>query len=224
MEQIEKVWGKPLSPPEYSAILDEIAKSTRIKEEKNQQQNQKNNNLDTNNAPENNKVVDSDNSFDTGEDITQEVINKNNNVKLNLGGNKQSNFISLNEIPSDPEVELKYLMEQQQRTEKVAPIAIEILKLKNKDNSPTKSYIGQTYDLNYDGHYLTITDKQGAVKMKAKFMGIDPTTQKQKWLSNLPENSPGLTEDDVKQWTSEAVKEAIKLEKIKQCQNNLLST
>ena len=224
MEQIEKVWGKPLSPPEYSAILDEIAKSTRIKEEKNQQQNQKNNNLDTNNAPENNKVVDSDNSFDTGEDITQEVINKNNNVKLNLGGNKQSNFISLNEIPSDPEVELKYLMEQQQRTEKVAPIAIEILKLKNKDNSPTQSYIGQTYDLNYDGHYLTITDKQCAVKMKAKFMGIDPTTQKQKWLSNLPENSPGLTEDDVKQWTSEAVKEAIKLEKIKQCQNNLLST
>ena len=163
-------------------------------------------------------------SFDTGEDITQEVINKNNNVKLNLGGNKQSNFISLNEIPSDPEVELKYLMEQQQRTEKVAPIAIEILKLKNKDNSPTQSYIGQTYDLNYDGHYLTITDKQCAVKMKAKFMGIDPTTQKQKWLSNLPENSLGLTEDDVKQWTSEAVKEAIKLEKIKQCQNNLLST
>ncbi len=122
----------------------------------------------------------------------------------------------INEIPSDPEFDLKYLMEQQQRTEKVAPIALEILKLHNQGNSATQSYIGETYDLNYDGHYLTITDKQGGVKMKARFMGIDPTTQKQKWLSNLPENSPGLTADDVKQWTTDSIKEYIKSEKIRQ--------
>lgn len=114
-------------------------------------------------------------------------------------------------------------MEQQQRTEKVAPIALEILKLQNNGNSSTQSYIGETSDINYDGHYLTITDKQGGVKMKARFMGIDPTTQKQKWLSNLPENSPGLSEADVKHWTSDSVIEAINYQKINQYQNNLVS-
>ncbi len=145
------------------------------------------------------------------------------NVILDLEKNKEIPFTPLNEIPSDPQFDIKRIMEQQQRTEKVAPIALEILKLQNNGNSSTQSYIGETSDINYDGHYLTITDKQGGVKMKARFMGIDPTTQKQKWLSNLPENSPGLTEADVKHWTSDSVREAINYQKINQYQNNLVS-
>ncbi len=143
-----------------------------------------------------------------------------NNVKLNLEENKQPDFIPLNEIPSNPEFNIKYLMEQQERTEKIAPIALEILKLQG--NSSTQSYTGENHDINYDGHYLTITDKQGGVKMKAKFMGIDSSTHQQKWLSCLPANSPGLTSDDVQAFTSDSLRESIIMAKIQQEKANMI--
>ncbi len=156
------------------------------------------------------------------ESLEQSVIETypENNVKLNAEENQESTFIPLNEIPSNPEFDIKHIMEQQQRTEKVAPIALEILKLQG--NSSSQSYTGENHDINYDGHYLTITDKQGGVKMKAKFMGIDPTTQEQKWLSCLSANSPGLTSDDVQTFTSDSLRESIIMAKIEQEKANMM--
>ncbi|MGB5593918.1 MAG: hypothetical protein WBM62_07795, partial [Crocosphaera sp.] len=143
-----------------------------------------------------------------------------NNVKLNSEENSKPRFIPLNEIPSNPEFDIKRLMEQQKMMEQVAPVALEILKLQG--DSPTQSYTGENHNINYDGHYLTITNKEGGVKMKAKFMGIDPNTQEQKWLSCLPTNSPGLTSDDVQAFTSDSLRESIIMAKIEQEKANMM--
>jgi ribonuclease HI len=165
--------------------------------------------------------------------LTEKNLNESNNqseinttqktnVILDLEDNINPPFIPLNEIPSNPEFDLKSIMKQQERTEKVAPIAYEIVQLQNNNDSPTSSYRGDDYDINYDGYYLTITNKQGDIKMKARYMGTDPITQEQKWLNCLPANSPGLTSDDVQRLTSQSLRESIIMAKIEQHRPNMV--
>ncbi|CCQ59401.1 hypothetical protein CWATWH0005_5169 [Crocosphaera watsonii WH 0005] len=52
--------------------------------------------------------------------------------------------------------------------------------------------------------------------MKARFVGVNPASKKSQWLSELPENSPGLRDADVQKWTSEAVKNYIKQKQFEQ--------
>ena len=82
---------------------------------------------------------------------------------------------------------------------------------RSNSNSPTRHYQGKEITIDYDGHHLTIRNNQdNSIKMKARFVGVNPATKKSQWLSELPENSPGLRDADVQKWTSEAVKNYIK--------------
>ncbi|MGB5770560.1 MAG: hypothetical protein WBM32_11935, partial [Crocosphaera sp.] len=109
------------------------------------------------------------------------------------------------------------LMEQQKRTDLVAPIAAQFLKVQDQSNSPTRHYQGKEITINYDGHHLTIKNNHdNSIKMKARFVGVNPATKKSQWLSELPENSPGLKDADVQKWTSNSVKNYIKQKKVEQ--------
>jgi hypothetical protein len=146
-----------------------------------------------------------------------------NKVKITANSdNKQSektaDYLSFNELPSNPEIDaVDRLMEQQIKTDLVAPIAAQFLKVQDQRNSPTRYYQGKEITINYDGHHLTIKNNQDdSLKMKARFVGVNLQTKKSQWLSELPENSPGLTDVDVQQWTSSSVKNYIKQKKIEQ--------
>ncbi len=129
----------------------------------------------------------------------------------NIRTKENSSFMSIDDIPSDPEFNINILMEQQRKTELVAPIALELLKVEDQQNSPTRHFQGKEITIGYDGHHLTITNNDdNGVKMKARFVGVDAATRKNQWLSELPHNSPGLTEADVEMWTSDEVLEYIK--------------
>ncbi len=137
-----------------------------------------------------------------------------NNVKIKpLSDNKQrnqkSNYLSFNDIPSEPEIDI--CTEQQIKTDLVAPIAAQFLKVQDPSNSPTRHYQGKEITIDYDGHHLTIKNNEdNSIKMKARFVGVNPATKKSQWLSELPGNSPGLRDADVQKWTNEAVKNYIK--------------
>ncbi|EHJ09330.1 hypothetical protein CWATWH0003_B238 [Crocosphaera watsonii WH 0003] len=150
-----------------------------------------------------------------------------NSVKITANSdNKQkdkiSEYISFNDIPSEPEIdEIDKLMEQQIKTDLVAPIAAQFLKVQDPSNSPTRHYQGKEITIDYDGHHLTIKNNQdNSIKMKARFVGVNPASKKSQWLSELPENSPGLRDADVQKWTSEAVKNYIKQKQVEQENNH----
>ena len=158
-------------------------------------------------------------------DESQPIESAKKDVKLspkpnnfdNIRTEENSPFISIDELPSDPEFDLNILMEQQRKTELIAPIAIEFLKVEDQRNSPTRHFQGEDITIDYDGHHLTIKNNQdNSVKMKARFVGVDPATRKTQWLSELPENSPGLTDADVQKWTSASVKNYIKQKMVEQ--------
>ncbi len=135
----------------------------------------------------------------------------------NISTEEKSPFISIDELPSDPEFDINILMEQQRKTELVAPIALELLKVEDQRNSPTRHFQGKYITIDYDGYHLTIKNNQDdSIKMKARFVGVDPATRKTQWLSELPENSPGLTDADVQKWTSASVKNYIKQKIVEQ--------
>ncbi len=101
-------------------------------------------------------------------------------------------------------------MEQQKRTQQVAGIVLELLKVQDPRNSPTRYCQGKKITLNYDGYHLIIKNNEdNSLKMKARFVGVDAATNEPQWLSELPDNSPGLTEADVQMWTSDEVLEYI---------------
>ncbi|MEA5536944.1 hypothetical protein VB691_23365, partial [Crocosphaera sp. XPORK-15E] len=179
----------------------------------------------SNTAVEKNRVKDRDMASVATQFNTVKIDkNLDDNIDHNLSDSLSSNtespkptYLSINNISSDPEFDINHLMEQQQRTELVAPIALEYLKLQDPQTSDTRHFKGPHLTFDYDGHYLTIKDnKDDSIKMKARFTGVEPVTKKTQWLSALPENSPGLTQADVNKWTSDSVKEYIKQEKIKQ--------
>ena len=61
-----------------------------------------------------------------------------------------------------------------------------------------------------EGYFTIMNNQDNSIKMKARFVGVNPASKKSQWLSELPENSPGLRDADVQKWTSEAVKNYIK--------------
>ncbi|MCH2248086.1 MAG: hypothetical protein MK111_26260, partial [Crocosphaera sp.] len=150
-------------------------------------------------------------------------IQEENKVKTTANADnkkmdKTSNYLSFNDIPSEPEIdEIDLLMEQQIKTDLVAPIAAQFLKVQDPSNSPTRHYQGKEITIDYDGHHLTIKNNQdNSIKMKARFIGVNPATKKSQWLSELPKNAPGLKDADVQKWTSTSVKNYIKQKKLEQ--------
>ena len=133
----------------------------------------------------------------------------------NISIEETSPLISIDDIPSDLEIDVS--TEQQLKTDLVAPIAAQFLKVQDQSNSPTRHFQGKEITIDYDGHHLTIKNNQdNSIKMKARFIGVNPATKKSQWLSELPENSPGLKDADVQKWTSEAVKNYIKQKQVEQ--------
>ncbi|MGB5769166.1 MAG: hypothetical protein WBM32_04745, partial [Crocosphaera sp.] len=120
--------------------------------------------------------------------VSKEEDNTDNNQEINKGKEtllsdnseiKTSNYISFDDIPSDPEIDkIDILMEQQKRTDLVAPIAAQFLKVQDQRNSPTRHYQGKEITIDYDGHHLTIKNNQdNSIKMKARFVGVNPATK-----------------------------------------------
>jgi hypothetical protein len=137
----------------------------------------------------------------------------NNSDSINT--ENKSLLRSIDDIPSDLEIDIS--TEQQIKTDIVAPIAAQFLKVQDQRNSPTRHYQGKDITIGYDGHHLTIKNNHDdSIKMKARFVGVNPATSKTQWLSELPENSPGLTDVDVQQWTSNSVKNYIKQKIVEQ--------
>ncbi|MCH2246667.1 MAG: hypothetical protein MK111_18885, partial [Crocosphaera sp.] len=133
----------------------------------------------------------------------------------NISIEETSPLISIDDIPSDLEIDVS--TEQQLKTDLVAPIAAQFLKVQDQSNSPTRHFQGKEITIDYDGHHLTIKNNQdNSIKMKARFIGVNPATKKSQWLSELPKNAPGLKDADVQKWTSEAVKNYIKQKQVEQ--------
>jgi hypothetical protein len=110
-----------------------------------------------------------------------------------------SRLISLDSIPLDPEFQAENIMKQQEYTQKVAPIARALLHAHQ-----TQEYIGDKTIVRFDGQHLSIQDKcNQQYKMIAEYQGFDGETKQTLWKSiDLPLGSPGLSEGEVKQWTS----------------------
>ncbi|MGK7879407.1 MAG: hypothetical protein AB4060_04815, partial [Crocosphaera sp.] len=133
----------------------------------------------------------------------------------NISTESNTPLISIDDIPSNLEIDVS--AEQQVKTDLVAPIAAQFLKVQDQSNSPTRHFQGKEITIDYDGRHLTIRNNQdNSIKMKARFVGVNPATKKSQWLSELPENSPGLRDADVQKWTSETVKKYINQKRVEQ--------
>jgi hypothetical protein len=83
-------------------------------------------------------------------------------------------------------------MNQQQHTEQVAPIVASMLYAQG-----TNQIDGKYYNATWDGHLLTLTNKENQVKMIASVSGQDEVGNPLWKAEPLPLNSPGLTPIDV---------------------------
>ncbi|MEL4897473.1 MobQ family relaxase [Crocosphaera sp. Alani8] len=121
----------------------------------------------------------------------------------------------IDSLPLSPEFRPEYLFQQQEYAAKVAPMVAAWLRV-----NQISSYQDTQNKIDLSNGLLTIRDVEGNYKMIVQYQGLDEQNNAIWDYVYLPLNSPGLTMQDVKLFTSPAMKQFIKEKTTMMIQSN----